>query len=331
MSAPSTEYPSEIDRRVLVLEIYADVTSRRAFLAQRQMSGAIGQIHLRWGHQPAVLWRPILIDPTAPSPSTRQDDASAGARWRASSWAAHRLIASALDHGPTRQGEVVEAIMTAHFAEGIDINDGAFLRAVAQRFDLPAPIIRPGSDAAPAYLEPGIPADDRLERVVREALLFGRALGVEASPTFVIDDRIVLADRDGPLPRLGEVLPEIVGDHFRKPHAYESGTAPAEVRRFRAGRALLDLNRPQDCLYLLEPMRSTHAGETGFETLTAEALAASASLRPAHDKLVELLVRHPDDAYLHLLMGKILKRMGEPGASTHLMLAAAMNSAYANP
>jgi predicted DsbA family dithiol-disulfide isomerase len=336
----------------VLIEVYADVTDVWAYLARRRLRRALQRVGAS-GDEPAVVWRPFLIDPTAPSPSEelvpgdevmdgilQQDAPGVGAairrleagqaadeeglgapvpRWRASSWAAHRMITAALEHGPQAQDEVVETVLSAHFQEGADINSLTFLEALADRFDLPAPVRLADTDAALAYLQPGFPPDDPLERKTREAQLFGQALGVTRSPTFVIDQTVV---------ETGAAAEEVLAARIAEFTDRPAGQVPDEVRRVRAAQALLTARNPRGSLYLLAPMRPEYDGDRGFETLTARALAASASLEPARAKLAELLERYHDDASLQLLMGKTLKRLGHPDADKHLALATAMHPEY---
>src|SRR5690625_897436 len=119
------------------LEVYADVLSPLTYLGDRRLRRARKSLESeRPGIEPpTVRWRPPLLDRTAPSSSTELGDppdpeldgllqqtepgldagiqrlevgqqAAAegigppfGARWRASSWAAHRLLTAAYDHG----------------------------------------------------------------------------------------------------------------------------------------------------------------------------------------------------------------------------------------
>lgn len=339
----------------MIIEVYGDVVSPWAFLGGRRLEQALSLIEQRCGSRPEIVWRPLLVDPTAASPSVELATASldpaieaalhqtspgvetgirrieAGdlaaelgldhwaARWRASSWAAHRMITAALDHGPAVQQAVVETIGSAHFLDGSDINSLSFLRSIAARFDLSDPVVLQGTDAAPAYLQPGFDPADPVERATREALLLGQALGVTISPTLVADDRIISTGSPSPQD-LAELIIGVIDEPSRQ--------VPDEVRRFRAARTLVEERNPRGALYLLESLRPEYDGVRGFETLSARALAATASLEPARAKLEELLSRHPDDAYLQLLMGKTLKRMRDPRADKHLALAAAMNPEY---
>lgn len=339
----------------MIIELYGDPVSPWAVLGRHRLQQVLQSGDTADGDRPDVVWRPLLVDPTAPSPSVdlataaldpaveaallqAEPGVEAGigrieaaqlaadlgfdhfrAGWRASSWAALRMITAALDHGIAVQGQVVDVITTAHFVDGADINALSFLRGVADDFDLPGPVVLPGSDAAPAYLEPGFAEDDPVERATREAQLFGQAIGVATSPTLVVDDRIIGQGRQSP-----QELAESIRAAVEQP----TSAAPDEVRRFRAARDLIDHRNPRGALYLLRPLREEYDGVRGYDTLVARALAATASLEPARAKLEELLDRHPDDAYLHLLMGRTLKRMQDPRADKHLTLAAAMNPEY---
>lgn len=334
--------------------MYADVLDGWAFITKRRLAEALDQLGDR--ADVTIVWRPYVIDPTAPSPSrdlaTERLEPTVEAslqqtapgvdaaidrlevgqlaleigipawnpQWRASSWAAHRMITSALDdHGPGRQAEVVEAIFTAHFVDGADINSLDFLRGLADRYELPPPVALTDVDAAPAYLQPGFPKDDPVERSTREAQLSGKAIGAAGSPTFVANSVIIGA---GVMARdeLAQMILEVVAD--------PPSEVPDEVRRFRNARALLAAGNPLGALYLLAPLRPEYDGVRGFETLTARALAASASLEPARKKLEELIERWPDDAYLRMLLGKTLKRMQDPAADKHIALASAMNPEF---
>lgn len=340
----------------MLIEVYADVVDVWAYVARRRLQRALELIAAaEHGSQqpPIVIWRPFLIDPTAPSPSEelvpgdelmdsvlQQSEPGVGAairrlesrqaaeeeglavpeaRWRPSSWAAHRMIAAALEHGPEIQDEVVGKILSAQFEYGLDVNSLAFLAPLAEQFGLPAPVRLEATESALAYLQPGFPADDLLERATREAQLFGQAVGVAESPTFVIDQTIV---------EIGAVSAQVLAARISEFAQRPESSVPDEVRRVRAARALLEVRNPRGSLYLLAPLRPEYEGDRGFETLTASALAASASLEPARAKLAELLERYPDDAYLQLLMGKTLKRLGHPDADKHLSLATAMDPQY---
>ncbi|WP_284304541.1 DsbA family oxidoreductase [Mobilicoccus caccae] len=335
---------------MITLDMYADVLCPWAYIGLRRLGLALEEV----GHDVEVRWKPYLIDPSAPRPSESLDqvlgDARAwedlqdrtpaggsrsdrtfevrrlaadlgigpgwGPRWRANSWGAQRLITAAGPAGPELQWTVAEELLHAHFVAGCDVARLDVLDPIAERHGLPRP--RPSVDGvdAPAYLEPGDDLrDDPLERATREALLTGRALGVQSSPTFVQADRIVAAGAQPP-----EILAEAIAA------LTPAREVPDEVRRLRSARALLEIPDPLGCLYLLEPLRPELDGDRGLELLTARALLASASLGAARDKLAQLLDETPDDGEVHLLMSQALRRSGDTaGADRHLRRAGAVS------
>ncbi len=331
----------------MAVEVYFDLVCPWAWIGKQRLAAALAAL----GDQaPTVLWRPILLDPTAPATSISLADAPeaeaaqlqsvpgftldllkqrVGERataeglptpvpaWRVATWAAHRLVQAAGQHGADLQWEVVDHLMAAHFA-GRDINELEFLNDTADRFGLRPPARIEGARHAPAYLEPGFDPMDPAERLTREALWAGRAADVSSSPTLVVDGRALVGAQSvdtilSHLAAAGEPDPDL----------------PDEVRRFRLAEALLDRRDPHGCLYVLAPLRPEFDGERNLELLSARALVATASLAPARDKLERLLASHPDDAYLHHLLGRTLRRLGDERAPTHLAIAAALDPGYA--
>jgi predicted DsbA family dithiol-disulfide isomerase len=336
----------------VLIEIYADVLCAWAFVSKLRLHEAV-QLMRGQDEAPTVVWRPYLIDPMAPTPTVDLGEALSdpvvggalqqctpgisaaenqirvrdialaegigprfGARWRASSWAAHRLIDAAIDCGPDVQDEVVETILHAHFVIGEDINSLSFLGPLATRFDLPPPVAGHEHDGALAYMEPGFDPADPSERRTRESYLAGMAMGVRSSPTFFVNGHSVLT---------GAQSPENLAWHIIEAAKTPATRVPEEINRIRLAQALLDSRRdPRGCLYLLAPLRPQYDGERNLEILTARALAASASLEPARDKLERLVKEYPDDAYLHLLLGKTLRRLRDGDSARHLAIAKAM-------
>lgn len=328
----------------MLIEVYVDVSCPWAHIGKRRLEAALAELG-----EPdvTVLWRPYLLDPTAPAVSVSladQPEAEAAQLssvpgfsldlvkhrvaqlaiaeglpapnpgYRVSTWAAHRLIQAAADQGPMVQAEVVETIMAAHFS-GRDINRIDFLAPLAERYGLPVPVAVAGTDHALAYLEPGFEPDDASERLTREAYWTGRALDIASSPTFVVaGDALVGAQ---PL--------ETIRDHLTAEREPVRQT-PDEVRRLRLAEGLLDRRDPHGCLYVLAPLRPEHDDDPNLEILAARALLASASLRPAREKLERLVAQYPGDAYLHGLLGRALKRLGDPGAGAHLAIAGALDA-----
>lgn len=329
----------------MIIEVYADVLCGWAYIGKRRLERALRSVD----GPVTVRWRPYLIDPTAPQwsdrlmplleqPGVAEElarcgpgsvdenrarigevasaegiDGDFGAHWRASSWAAHRLITVAGAQAPEVQDALVEELFRAHLVDHRDLNDLGWLASLAERYRLPTP---PGTDSLNAglvYLQPGIEPDDPVERATREALLTGKAIGVDTSPTFVINGRMAIR---GAQP--AEVLAEAIAT------ARPAEPVPEEVRRLRLAESLLAANDPYGSRYLAEPLRRDHADDPNVRALLARGYVASASLRPARDSLAELVAEHPDDGYLHELYGRMLRRLGDPAADRELALAAAL-------
>lgn len=235
-------------------------------------------------------------------------------RWRANSWAAQRLITSAADRGWAVQGAVAEALLAAHFVAGEDLGLVDVIGRVAEEFGLPAPLSSDGRSAL-AYMEPG--GTDGLERETREAYLTGLAIGVRTSPTFVVDG-VVIARGAQPPSVLVEALERAAGSPQR-------WRADDELVRLRRAEALTEAGNPYGALYLLEGLRPAHDGDRLVETAAARALLAAANLAAAREKLAPLLEMHPYDLELHWLMGRTLRRLGDPAATAHLAMAGALD------
>lgn len=327
----------------MLIEVYVDVVCPWAHIGKRRLEAALAELA---DPDVTVLWRPYLLDPTAPAvsvPLADQPEAEAAQLssvpgfnldlvkhrvaqlaiaeglptpnpgYRVSTWAAHRLIQAAADQGPAVQSEVVETIMAAHFS-GRDINRSDFLGDLAERNGLPAPVELEETGHALAYLQPGFDPQDPSERATREAYWTGRALDIASSPTFVVaGDALVGAQP------VATILEHLAVD--REP----AREVPGEVRRLRLAEALLDRRDPHGCLYVLAPLRPEHDDDPNLEILAARALLASASLRPAREKLERLVAQYPGDTYLRGLLGRALRRLGDPEAATHLAIAGAMD------
>jgi predicted DsbA family dithiol-disulfide isomerase len=163
----------------MIIEVYADVLCGWAYIGKRRLEHA-----LRLLDRPAtVLWRPFLIDPTAPQWSTsltsvvelpgvaeevtrcgsgsldenrdrireaaREEgiEGDFGARLRASSWGAHRLITAALRHGPDVQDRLVEELFHTHLVRHTDVVWSTSSPASTRRIRSSGP---PGRHCSPA-------------------------------------------------------------------------------------------------------------------------------------------------------------------------------------
>ncbi|HLT61292.1 MAG TPA: DsbA family oxidoreductase [Microlunatus sp.] len=330
----------------MIIEVYADVLCGWAYIGKRRLERALAAVD----RPVTVRWRPYLIDPTAPQWSSRLSplwtdpeigeelarcgpgtaeqnreraadiagsegiEGDFGARWRASSWAAHRLITAALRHGEQVQDRVVEELFGARLVDHADINGLGLLTSLAERYGLPRPPGTAELNAGLVYLQPGFDPDDPVERATREALLIGRAIGVTTSPTFVINGRTAIA---------GAQSAEVLADAIRS--APPAAATPDETRRLRLAESLLAARDPHGALYLAEPLRREHPDDPNVRSLLARARAASASLAPARDDLAALVAEHPDDGYLRELYGRTLRRLGDPAAERELALAAALS------
>ena len=181
------------------VEIWADVVCPWCFIGKRRFDQALDRFEGRDDVQ--VVYRAFQLDPSAPAErpghtaehiarkyGTTVEEAKArqaqiaalgaadGIEFRfdavrgASSFDAHRLIRSALDHGV--QEEMVDRLLRAHFTEGELISDPAVLARLAGELGVPAP-------------EPGEHAES-----VRADQELAASFGVRGVPFFAVDRSI---------------------------------------------------------------------------------------------------------------------------------------------
>lgn len=309
-----------------------DVVCPWAYIGKRRVERAVAGT----GVPVEIVWRPYRIDPSAPVPAeplaeALQDPVADealracapdltpaenrlrveriaakeglgppwGAKWRASSHDAHRLIALAEPAGV--QDAVVEALLRAHFVDALDISDREVLARVV-------------GDVFPAG--PALLANGAGEQRVRELLLEGKARGIRTSPTLVVGDRALA----------GAQPPEVIAEFLAE--GGEPRDVPAEVERYRWAESLLEQRDPLGALELLRPLLDEHGRDRSVRLLAARAWYASAQLRRARAALEELVAEQPGDAYAHALLGRTLQRMSErEQAGRYLRLGSAMGTA----
>ena len=194
--------------RVFVLvEIWSDIGCPWCFIGKRRFETALS----RFEHagEVEVRWRSYQLDPTVPEhfDGTEVDylskvkgmdpaqvagmlehvtaqAAGEGLNYRfadlvvANSFTAHRLIHLARESGgPEAAAAVKEALLSAHFEQGLDIADHGILAEIGSRAGLDPAMVRT-TLAGTDYTE-------AVEQDVAEA----RALGVSGVPFFVLDRR----------------------------------------------------------------------------------------------------------------------------------------------
>ncbi len=187
------------------IEIWADVVCPWCFIGKRRLETALAGFE--HGDQVEVVWRSFELDPSAPTEPTTSVLDHLGAKYGGgrvgaeqmqarvaeigeaeglairngdalwgSTRDAHRLLHLALETGgPSLQGRLKEALVSAYFSDGETVTDHAVLTRIAVGVGLPADRVAAvlGSDEYGAAVEA-----DR-----RQAAAFG-ATGV---PFFVFD------------------------------------------------------------------------------------------------------------------------------------------------
>lgn len=202
------------------LEVYADLVCPWCYVGKRRLEKALASY--AGADDVELSWWPYQLDPEAgtepvphltaleqklgPEPAAAAlaeiQAAAAGEgidlrldrAQRANTFDAHRVVALALaEAGSEVQHRVVERLMRAYFTEGRDIADHAELAALAAEAGLT------GVDVQ-AYLASTAGVED-----VRQALEEGRALGLDAVPTYVFERRWAVSGAQSP-EVMGQVL-----------------------------------------------------------------------------------------------------------------------------
>ncbi len=202
------------DVSTIELDIYSDVICPWCYIGKRKMEIALDR-HAQAGGPPvAVRWRPFLLNPDYRGPSRPTADylaerfgagaasmagrvtavaADVGLHYRmarslvADTRRAHQLSDAAYaEGGAAAQGAVTEALLSAHFIEGLDVADDAVLESIGRAAGL--------SDRSVDRALHDPDASGEIEHAIAHA----RAIGVTAVPTFVVGARYGVSGAQDP-------------------------------------------------------------------------------------------------------------------------------------
>ncbi len=201
------------------LDIFADTICPWCYIGKRRLEAALGMARsspyaVRLRRTLAIRWRPFLLDPAMPAEGmdrkaylawkfggagraefiadrVAQEGRGDGIRFAFERIArtpntvdSHRLIAFAQKAGDATP--VVEALFAAYFSEGRDIGDRDELAAIGAQCGLDESVLRRHL-ASGAGIAEVMAANDH-----------ARALGINAVPCFVFDEREALAGAQPP-------------------------------------------------------------------------------------------------------------------------------------
>lgn len=256
------------------IELWLDPTAGWTFVAKNRVDAALEL----WDGEPVeVVWRPALADPRG------------SVEPLVLLWHAYET------GGADRQTAVADLLWRAHSLEGADITDPEILTGLARE----------------TGWEPDLSDVDRV--AFREEMLRGKAIGVIASPSLSVGERVLTGD-----PSAEEIV-DFLRDSADEPEL------PEEVRRLRLAEALLGRKDPLGALVILKPLLEDFGTDPNVRTLAARAYFASAQLRRAEELLTALVERDPGDFYARYLLGRTLQRQGRGAeAAPHLALTEAM-------
>ena len=188
------------------VDIYSDIACPWCYIGHARFQRALAQFDGAEGIE--VRYRPYQLDPSAPARAepmlaylTRRFGAQARAMadrvigiargegiemdydrgLAVNTLDAHRLLGLAeRERGVAAQHALVARLFAAHFSEGRDVGDPQSLAELAAEVGMDAPTVR-------AYLESDAGAAE-----VRAEIDAARQIGVQAVPTFVLDDKYVI-------------------------------------------------------------------------------------------------------------------------------------------
>ncbi|MBD0669578.1 DsbA family oxidoreductase [Streptomyces sp. CBMA156] len=185
------------------VEIWSDIACPWCYIGKRRFEQALADFAGK--EQVEVVYRPYQLVPDAPEtasphrawlaerygPQSVAMDAQVAelgraegisydfdAALHANTFLGHRLLHLAeTEYGPAVQGRLKEALLKAHFTDGVDVGDRAALTDVAVSAGL-------DRDRVTGYL-----AGDEGTAEVDAQLAEGRELGISAVPTFVFEGK----------------------------------------------------------------------------------------------------------------------------------------------
>ncbi len=217
------------------VEIYSDIACPWCYIGKRRFEQALATFEGRADVE--VVYRPYQLVPDAPEtatphrawlterygPKSVEMDARVTELGRAegitydfdtalhaNTFLGHRLLHLAeSEYGAAVQGELKEALLKAHFSDGVDVGDRARLTEIAVAAGL-------GRERVTAYL-----SGEEGSAEVRAQLAEARELGISAVPTFVFEGRWAVQGGQESATFL-KVLEQVAADT-----AAEASTAPA--------------------------------------------------------------------------------------------------------
>lgn len=195
------------------VEIWSDVVCPWCYIGKRRFETAKAQYEAKTGDTVEVVFRPFMLDPTAPDdakpvktvyekkfggPEAAQNildrvtseaageglDFNMDIALRANTLNAHRLLILAEREG--HQIALKERLMLAYFTEGVDINNIGRLVAMAEEVGIDAETARTWLDGDGGRAE------------VAESLEFAADNGLTSVPTYVFDRRVALPGAQPP-------------------------------------------------------------------------------------------------------------------------------------
>ncbi|WP_329566453.1 DsbA family oxidoreductase [Kitasatospora sp. NBC_01266] len=226
------------------VEIYSDIACPWCYIGKRRFDQALERFEGK--DEVEVIYRPYQLVPDAPAtasphrawlaerygPQSRAMDDRVtelgraegidydfDAALHANTFLGHRLLHLAeAEYGPAVQGVLKEALLKAHFTDGVDVGDPAALTEVAVAAGL-------DRQRVTEYL-----AGDEGEDEVRHQLAEARQLGISAVPTFVFEGQwAVQGGQEAEM--FLQVLRQVAAEeqNAAQPHTAQPHTADGEA------------------------------------------------------------------------------------------------------